>query len=88
MKEKLHDLLGRLSNVGTLIAIVSAVVFILTNCGVVVDNEKVMNIVSALCSIGVLLGVLNNPQTSGVYLPFVNGTKKEEPELIEKEKDK
>lgn len=80
MKEKMKDLLLRLSNVGTLIAICSAVLFILNNCGLVVDNEKIMNIITALCSIGVLLGILNNPKTSGIYLPFINGIDKEDEE--------
>lgn len=72
MNEKLQDLLKRLSNVGTIIALASVIVFILNNCGILVDNEQIMNIISGLCSIGVLLGFLNNPQDSGVYLPFIN----------------
>ena len=71
MKDKLQDLLVRLSNVGTIIALVSAVLFILNSAGVLVDNETIMDIITGLCSIGVILGFLNNPQSSGVYLPFV-----------------
>ena len=78
MKEKLKDLGKRLSNVGTILALVSAVVFILMQFGITVDSEKVNNVVEAVCSILVLLGVLNNPKTSGLYLPFVNGIDKEE----------
>lgn len=82
MKEKLQDLLKRLSNVGTIIAIVSAIIFILNNCGILVDSDKIINIINGLCSIGVLLGFLNNPQDSGIYLPFVkdNLDKKKEGE--------
>ena len=72
MKEKLQDLLVRLSNVGTIIALASVILFILNNCGILVDNDKIMNIINGLCSIGVLLGFLNNPQDSGIYLPFIN----------------
>ena len=72
MKEKMKDLLVRLSNVGTIIALASVILFILNNCGILVDNDKIMNIINGLCSIGVLLGFLNNPQDSGVYLPFIN----------------
>lgn len=78
MKEKLFDLGKRVSNVGTLLALVSAVVFILMQFGITVDSEKVNNVVEAVCSILVLLGILNNPKTSGIYLPFVNGIDKEE----------
>lgn len=78
MKEKLFDLGKRVSNVGTILALVSAVVFILMQFGITVDSEKVNNVVEAVCSILVLLGILNNPKTSGIYLPFVNGIDKEE----------
>lgn len=78
MKEKLIDLGKRVSNVGTILALVSAVVFILMQFGITVDSEKVNNVVEAVCSILVLLGILNNPKTSGIYLPFVNGIDKEE----------
>lgn len=71
MKEKLQDLIKRLSNVGTIIALASAILFILNSAGILVDNETIMNIITGICSIGVILGFLNNPQSSGVYLPFV-----------------
>lgn len=82
MKDKMQDLFVRLSNVGTIIAITSAVIFILNNCGILVDSDKVINIINGLCSIGVLLGFLNNPQDSGIYLPFIkdNLDKKKEGE--------
>ena len=78
MKEKLIDLGKRVSNVGTILALVSAVVFILMQFGITVDSDKVNNVVEAVCSILVLLGILNNPKSSGIYLPFVNGIDKEE----------
>ena len=78
MKEKLKDLGKRLSNVGTIMSLSAAVVFILMQFGITVDSEKVNNVVEAVCSILVLLGVLNNPKASGLYLPFVNGIDKEE----------
>lgn len=71
MKDKLQDLIKRLSNVGTIIALASAILFILNSAGILVDNETIMNIITGICSIGVILGFLNNPQSSGVYLPFV-----------------
>lgn len=69
----MKNLFERLRNVGTIITLASLVVLLLSLTGVIeVDSEKVMNIVYALCSIGVLLGVLNNPETSGIDLPGIN----------------
>ena len=65
-------MLERLKNPGTIIAVVSAVLLILTNTGVEVDNEQVIIITKAICSIGVILGILNNPDTPGLDLPFVD----------------
>lgn len=62
----LKELGKRLSNTGTIIAIAGAIIMILNNCGVIVDSEKVMYIINALCSIGVAIGVLNNPSTKGL----------------------
>ena len=78
MKEKLKDLGKRLSNVGTIMSLSAAVVFILMQFDITVDSEKVNSVVEAVCSILVLLGVLNNPKASGIYLPFVNGIDKED----------
>ena len=78
MSEKLKDLGKRLSNVGTIVSIAAAITYILVELGEPIDSAKVNNIVEAVCSIGVLLGILNNPKASGIYLPFVNGIDKEE----------
>ncbi|SKC62686.1 hypothetical protein [Maledivibacter halophilus] len=64
-------MLKRLKNPGTIITLVSLVVLILVTNGVEVDSERVMTTVKAVCSIGVVLGILNNPDTSGLDLPFV-----------------
>ncbi|AOR23021.1 hypothetical protein [Clostridium taeniosporum] len=66
------ELIERLKNSGTIITLVSLVILVLTTNGVLVDNEKVMTTVQAICSIGVILGILNNPETDGVDLPFVS----------------
>lgn len=63
---KLKELIKRLSNTGTIIAIAGAIIIILNNCGVIVDSDKVMYIINALCGIGVAVGVLNNPTTKGL----------------------
>ena len=63
---KLKELGKRLSNTGTIVAIAGAIILILNNIGVIVDNTKAMYIINALCGIGVALGVLNNPTTKGL----------------------
>lgn len=65
MKNK-GEVLNRLKNTGTIVAIGSAAVMIATNLGFDIDSEKVLYIINTICSIGVALGVLNNPTTSGL----------------------
>lgn len=65
----MSELVKRLKNPGTIISVVSGVVLILTTNGVGMDNNRVMTTVKAICGIGVLLGVLNNPTTPGVDNP-------------------
>ena len=63
------EYLARLKNPGTVIGIAGYVIIILVNCGIEVDNTAVMNIVNAICSIMVALGIMNNASTAGVDLP-------------------
>lgn len=65
-------MLKRLKNPGTTITLVSLIVLILTTNGIEVDSERIMTTVKAFCSIGVVLGILNNPDTAGLDLPFMN----------------
>lgn len=69
MKSK-GEILNRLKNTGTIVAIGSAAVMIATNLGFDIDSEKVLYIINAICSVGVALGVLNNPTTSGLDNPM------------------
>lgn len=50
----------KLTNTKTVIAIASAVILILSSIGIEVDNEQIMTVIKALCSIGVLLGIMND----------------------------
>jgi uncharacterized membrane protein len=54
-------LLNRLKNPGTIAALVSFVVIILINFGIKVNVTVLTNVVNAVCGIGLLLGVMNNP---------------------------
>lgn len=66
----MKNLIIRLKNTGTILSLVSLVVLILSVNGFNIDNERIITTVKALCSIGVLLGVLNNPTTNGIDNPI------------------
>lgn len=71
MEEKKSTFLTRITNVGTIIGIVSLVCLILTTCGIVeIDSTKVQVVTQCICAIGVMLGVLNNPKGAGCYIPL------------------
>ena len=65
-----NEILNRLRNQGTIVAIASATIMIATNLGFDIDSEKVLYIINTLCSLGLALGVLNNPTTPGVDNPI------------------
>lgn len=62
---------SKYANPGTIITITSLVILLLTTNGVEVDSENIMKTVKILCSLGVVLGALNNPETEGLDLPFL-----------------
>lgn len=68
MKTK-SEILNRLKNTGTIVAVSSAAIMIATNLGFNIDSENVLYIINTLCSVGVTLGVLNNPTTPGLDNP-------------------
>lgn len=69
MKNK-GDILNRLKNTGTIVAIGSAEVMIATNLGFDIDSETVLYIINTICSVGVAVGVLNNPTVPGLDNPM------------------
>lgn len=64
--------LERLKNPATIIGLSGYVLTILSTLGFTIDNEAVMTIIQSVCAICVLLGILNNPETSGIDLPTKN----------------
>ena len=62
----MNEILKRLKNPSTIIAIASSVIAILMNLGVEIDNETVMVVVNSACTIGLAVGVLNDPSTKGI----------------------
>lgn len=65
---------SRITNVGTIISLASIVVILLVNVGVIdaAQSDTIKTVVYLVCGAGVLLGILNNPKGSGIYLPGVD----------------
>ena len=80
MSKILKSILKRLNNKGTIISLAALIVSLLIQFGVDIDSEKILGIVQTICSILILLGLLNDPteNTSG-YIPGVSD------KLIDKE---
>ena len=63
-------MIKRLKNPGTVIALVGMVGLLLNQFGVDVDLKWLDTTINLVCSICVLLGVMNNPNTEGIDNPF------------------
>ena len=72
MNKTIKSLLNRLNNKGTIISLTALIVSLLLQFGVDIDSEKVIGIVQTVCSILILLGVMNNPiDNTKMYIPGV-----------------
>lgn len=65
---------SRITNVGTIISLASIIVVILLQFGFIdaAMSETIKTVIYLVCGAGVLLGILNNPKGSGIYLPGVD----------------
>lgn len=61
---------NKVRNTGTILSIASLLIIILSTDGFNINANKIMIIIKSLCSIGVILGVLNNPETKGIDIPL------------------
>ena len=61
MAKVLKSILTRLNNKGTIVALAALIVSLVVQFGFNIDSEKVLGIVNTICSILILLGVLNEP---------------------------
>ena len=61
--------LNRLKNPATIIGLTGYLLTILSSLGFIIDNDTIMTVVQSICAICVLLGFLNNPDTSGIDFP-------------------
>ena len=82
MKQIFKSLVTRLNNKGTIVSLAALIVSLLCQFGLNIDSEKVLTIVQTICSILILLGLLNDPTDStkgyipGVSDKLVNKTEK------------
>lgn len=65
MKSKFMQVFNRFKNVKVLIAVISGILLILVNTGIIdsVHSEKIMNTVNTVLSALVALGILSNPDS-------------------------
>ena len=61
--------LNRLKNPATIIGLTGYLLTILSSLGFIIDNDTIMTVVQSICAICVLLGILNNTDTSGIDFP-------------------
>lgn len=67
--------LERFKNAGTLVSLASLIGLLLIQFGVNIDLNWLDKTMQIICSIGILLGVFNNPDTGGIDL-LKRGVKK------------
>ena len=68
----MKSLLDRLNNKGTIISLAALIVSLLVQFGLNIDSDKVIGIVQTICSILIILGVLNDPTESTTgYIPGI-----------------
>ena len=69
----MKSIINRLNNKGTIISLVALIVSLLLQFGIDIDSEKIIGIVQTICSILILLGVMNNPvDNTAMYIPALS----------------
>lgn len=67
------SILYRLNNRGTIVALAALIVSLLCQFGLDINSDKVMGIIESICSILLLLGLLNDPtENVKAYIPGVS----------------
>ena len=80
--ETLKSILKRLNNKGTIVSLAALIVSLLVQFGLEINSDKIIGIVQTICSILIILGLLNDPTDStkgyipGVSDKLVNKTEK------------
>ena len=73
MKQIFKSLVTRLNNKGTIVSLAALIVSLLCQFGLNIDTKKIITIIQTICSILIILGLLNDPtdSTKG-YIPGVS----------------
>ena len=67
------SIVQRLNNRGTILSLAALIVSLVAQFRIDIDSQKILGIVQTVCSILILLGVLNDPTTNAKgYLPGVS----------------
>lgn len=73
MKQIFKSLVTRLNNKGTIVSLAALIVSLLCQLGLNIDSEKILTIVQTICSILIILGLLNDPtENTKAYIPGVS----------------
>lgn len=73
MKQIFKSLVTRLNNKGTIVSLAALIVSLLCQFGLNIDSEKILTIVQTICSILIILGLLNDPtENTKAYIPGVS----------------
>lgn len=73
MKQIFKSLVTRLNNKGTIVSLAALIVSLLCQFGLNIDSEKILTIVQTICSILIILGLLNDPtETTKAYIPGIS----------------
>ena len=73
MSKVLKSIAIRLNNKGTIISLTALIVSLLFQFGFDIDSDKIIGIVQTICSILILLGLLNDPtENTKAYIPGVS----------------
>ena len=69
----LKSILKRLNNKGTIVSLAAKIESLLCQFELNIDSEKVLTIVQTICSILIILGLLNDPtETTKAYIPGIS----------------
>lgn len=74
----MKEWLKRFRNPGVLVSLVGAIGIVLQQFGVEIDQVWLNNTITAICTVLVILGIANDPNTNGLDTP-VNTKKEDEP---------
>jgi len=67
----MKNYLKRFANPGTVLSLVSVVGLLLIQFGFKIDLVWLDNTAKLVCSLGIILGAMNNPTTPGIDLPVI-----------------